>query len=118
MDFTRSWVIPQQVGYFEFALDPEDFSQSVENMFHISFLVMAGKVWGEEKWMKSTPECQTFLLSQVLFVVNEETELPELSIIDTSEATSKENDQVITTINKRQWRELVQLLDIKWVIIR
>ncbi len=43
-----------RVGYFDFALDPSNFGQSVENMFHISFLVKNRKV--------ITRHCSTFSL--------------------------------------------------------
>ncbi len=89
-----------RVGYFDFVLDPSDFGRSVENMFHLSFLIKARKVLLSENATTGLLELET---------------LVGLSGASGSAGAEDDarDDQIIITINKAQWRELVELLGIR-----
>ena len=44
-EYDEEWDnLPGRVNLFEFVINPEDFAQSVENIFYLSFLIRDGKV--------------------------------------------------------------------------
>ena len=41
----KCWKVDKKpVNFFQFIIDPDSFGQSIENLFHVSFLVKEGKV--------------------------------------------------------------------------
>ena len=85
----------QSVNLYEFILNPESFSQSVENLFFVSFLVKDGKI----------------------MLDLDEDGLPVLSLPRkdqqgnfTQKAT---NGQVIIDLEYETWKQLCSLLDLR-----
>jgi len=76
------------IDYFTFVLDPNNFGKSIENMFHVSFLVKEGKVAIE---------------------ISEESGLPVLSPVATNEVDCQDSNknQVVININMEDWFKLV-----------
>ena len=90
------------VNYFKFVIDPESFGATVENMFHVSFLVKQ---------------------RSVQLSVCPDIELPVLQPVSASragddgdgEAAGKE--QAIISLSYDDWEQLVEALDIKTAAI-
>jgi len=86
------------VDYFKFVIDPESFGNTVENMFHVSFLVKQ---------------------RVVQLSVDKETELPVLEPVSSSRHGGDSGDgeavknQAIISLSYDDWEELVAALDIK-----
>ena len=85
------------INYFKFVLDPGCFGTSIENMFHVSFLVKEGKA--------EISVCQ-------------ETGLP---LITPKSSKNKEQDehknQVVMNISMEDWRRMVKELRIQVAMI-
>ncbi len=82
------------VGYFDFVIDPDSFSATVENIFHVTFLVKEDKV---KIW------------------VDEQSKLPVIVPIKARPAgsqTEERKNQVVISINMDQWRRLAKALNI------
>lgn len=92
------------ISYFNFVLDPQSFTKSVENMFHFSFLVKEGKA--------------SFRLD------DEGRGLPFIAPLKTSKkqsgahdhdkngGDSEERHQAIISLAYDDWEEMLELLDI------
>jgi len=82
------------VSYFEFVIDPESFGNTVENMFHVSFLVKQ----------------RVCRLS-----IHEETDLPILEPVLGGKPgieEEKAKNQAVISISYQDWEELKEALDI------
>ena len=88
----------QPVNFYEFVCHPTSFANTVENIFHVSFLIKERKI---------------------AMVDSEDSSLPELIPVSESgshgHVASKDigNDQRVVNINMRQWRAFVKIFDIK-----
>jgi len=80
------------ISYFKFVLDPECFGTSIENMFHLSFLVKEGKAE---------------------ISVSEETGMPIVTPKSKKEEHDEHKNQVVMNVNMEDWRLLVKELKIK-----
>ena len=81
----------QPINYFKFVIDPKSFGKSVENMFHVSFLIKEGKVG---------------------LSVCEETGDPIIKPIsprqlEESQLEQDTRNQVVLSFNKIEWKKLV-----------
>jgi len=89
------------IDYFRFVIDPDSFGCSIENMFHISFLVKEGKV---------------------AIFVSKETGLPMIRPISTSsqsnEMQPEDNSQVVMNMCMADWARMVDTLGIRKPMIR
>uniref|UniRef100_A0A914V7M3 Non-structural maintenance of chromosomes element 4 n=1 Tax=Plectus sambesii TaxID=2011161 RepID=A0A914V7M3_9BILA len=85
-------------GYFEFVLHPTDFGKTVENMFHVSFLVKDGQV-GIDLDEKGLP----------MIVKLSDADKKRLSVGDRSMAKT---NQCIVSITMEQWERLVDAFGI------
>uniref|UniRef100_A0A7I5E5X4 Non-structural maintenance of chromosomes element 4 n=1 Tax=Haemonchus contortus TaxID=6289 RepID=A0A7I5E5X4_HAECO len=92
----RAWKEKPSVDFFSFVIDPNDFSKSVENMFHISFLVKDGRV------RLSVAENG---LPVLLHVTNEERQ--RLHVDDRSAAVT---NQAIISFTYEMWEEMVEAM--------
>merc|ERR1719447_1954140 len=82
------------VGYFEFVIDPESFGNTVENMFHVSFLV------------KQRVVCLT---------VDDEVGLPFLEPVSGGRGGGEEEvvkNQAVISISYQDWQEMKDALEI------
>ena len=90
------------VNYFEFVIDPESFGNTVENMFHVSFLVKQ--------------RC-------VQLSVDDSIGLPVLEPVSSrardagDEEGGGEKNQAIITLSYEDWEEFVEVLEIKKAVI-
>jgi len=85
------------ISYFRFVLDPDCFGTSIENMFHVSFLVKEGKAD---------------------ISVCEETGLPLITPKSKRKEDQDEHkNQVVMNINMRDWEMLVKELRIEVAMI-
>jgi len=85
------------ISYFRFVLDPDCFGTSIENMFHVSFLVKEGKA--------DISLC-------------EETGMPLISPKSKmNENHNEHKNQVVMNINMRDWKVLVKELRIEVAMI-
>ena len=91
------------VNYFKFVIDPESFGATVENMFHVSFLVKQ---------------------RSVQLSVCPDIELPVLQPVSASRAgddggdgDSAGKEQAIISLSYDDWEQLVEALDIKTAAI-
>jgi len=88
------------INYFQFVLHPEDFGKSVENMFHVSFLIKEMKVG---------------------ISICPDTELPVIQPISSKQKQSSEEgnkNQVVLNFSMRDWKKLVKNLKIETPMIR
>jgi len=88
------------VSYFDFVIDPDSFGNTVENMFHVSFLVKQ----------------RVCRLS-----VDDESELPVLEPILTGKPgieEEKSKNQAVISISYQDWEELKEALDISEATIK
>ncbi|KAF3088089.1 nuclear protein [Orbilia oligospora] len=88
------------INYFEFVINPESYSQTIENMFYLAFLVKDGRV----------------------AILESEDGLLYLADADppTPEEIEKENisrKQIVMPMEKHIWRELIEVFDIRKSII-
>ena len=85
------------ISYFRFVLDPDCFGTSIENMFHVSFLVKEGKadisVCGETGMPLIAPKSKR------------------------KEAQDEQKNQVVMNINMNDWKILVEELRIRVAMI-
>ena len=99
-EFKRSQHRP--INFYEFVCDPTSFANTVENIFHVSFLVNRRKV---------------------ALVDNEESSLPELiPITSTGESGSVASkdigtDQRIVSLDMKQWRAFVRIFGIEKAMV-
>ena len=86
------------INYFKFVLDPVCFGTSIENMFHVSFLVKEGKVG---------------------ISVCKETELPMISPLSSKSKSGleEEKNQVVMNMDMEDWRQMVKEMKIKQPMI-
>lgn len=86
------------ISYYEFVIDPNSFSRTVENIFHTSFLIRDG-------------------LARLHL---DEDKLPCIKPVEEGEvdsAGSSSRQQCIVSISQKTWRELINIFDIKDAII-
>ncbi|XP_072247333.1 non-structural maintenance of chromosomes element 4 homolog A [Leuresthes tenuis] len=90
---------PSPISYYEFVIDPNSFSRTVENIFHTSFLIRDG-------------------LAKMHL---DKDKLPCIEPVEEGEveaAGSSSRQQCIISISPKTWRELVEVFEIKHSIIR
>ena len=83
------------VSYFEFVLDPTSFSKTIENVFHLSFLIK--DKLAELRIENSLP----FLVPR------------KESLILPSEAEDEDKTQMIMAFNEEEWEKLVKAFDVQ-----
>ncbi|XP_072046290.1 non-structural maintenance of chromosomes element 4 homolog A-like isoform X2 [Amphiura filiformis] len=84
----------EPVSYFEFVVNPHSFSQTVENMFHLAFLVKDG-------------HAEVDLDEDKLPVV-----IPTQPYIEGQSQQRIEKKQVIVDIDMQQWKEVIKVFNI------
>ncbi|KAM4591555.1 non-structural maintenance of chromosomes element 4 homolog A [Odontesthes bonariensis] len=90
---------PSPISYYEFVIDPNSFSRTVENIFHTSFLIRDG-------------------LAKMHL---DKDKLPCIEPVEEGEvdaAGSSSRQQCIISISPKTWRELIDIFEIKHSIIR
>lgn len=87
------------IDYFRFVLDPDSFGSSIENMFHVSFLVKEGKA---------------------AISLSEETGLPVIRPVGTNDLEGQEEmkNQVVMNITMEDWAMMVDNLGIGESLIK
>lgn len=81
------------ISYFDFVLNPTSFSQTIENIFHVSFLIKDGKV-----------------------AINiEDDGLPYIHLMPQSTGSVDDlpRQQMILSLDMKEWQELVTALDLE-----
>jgi len=93
----------QPINYFKFVINPKCFGTSVENMFHVSFLVKEGKCGITICSDTGAPLIQPLAAKQL-------------------EKLQKENDdrrnQVVLSFNMNDWAKLIKKYDIRETMIQ
>ncbi|XP_056147919.1 non-structural maintenance of chromosomes element 4 homolog A-like [Lampris incognitus] len=87
------------ISYYEFVIDPNSFSRTVENIFHTSFLIRDG----------------------LAMMYLDDDELPCIAPVVEGAAESAatgSSKQCIIAISPKSWRELIDLLDIREPLIQ
>eukprot|EP00092_Neocalanus_flemingeri_P084600 GFUD01106315.1.p1 GENE.GFUD01106315.1~~GFUD01106315.1.p1 ORF type:complete len:173 (-),score=52.04 GFUD01106315.1:125-643(-) len=87
------------LDYFRFVMDPDSFGTSIENIFHVSFLVKEGKV---------------------AIFVSKETGLPMIMPVRSNYMQGQEenNDQLVMNICMEDWVRIVDRLGIEESVIK
>lgn len=86
------------ISYFEFIIDPNSFSRTVENMFHMSFLIRDG-------------------LARMYL---DDDKLPCIAPVEEEEtegAASNNRNQCVTSISIKTWKEFIDVFEIKEALI-
>lgn len=85
------------ISYYEFVIDPNSFSRTVENMFHMSFLIRDG-------------------LARMYL---DDDKLPCVAPVEDMEGVpSASRKQSVTSISIKMWRELIDAFDIRDTMIQ
>lgn len=85
------------ISYYEFVIDPNSFSRTVENMFHMSFLIRDG-------------------LARMYL---DDDKLPCVAPVEDVEGVpSTSRKQCVTSINIKMWREIIDAFDIRDTMIQ
>ncbi|RDD45525.1 EP300-interacting inhibitor of differentiation 3 [Trichoplax sp. H2] len=87
----------QPINFFNFAIDPTSFGRTVENLFHISFLIRDGKV-------KITVE-------------NNVPKIVPLQTVDRSESENCNKKQTVISLDHNTWQELISSFKIDRCLI-
>ena len=94
----------EPVNFFRLIIDPESFGKSVENLFHVSFLIKDGRVG---------------------IRVNTEDEMPEIWPVTDLERSNLQSDgaeeeglrnQIVMSFNMSNWRCLGQIYNIAFIL--
>ncbi|XP_035256072.1 non-structural maintenance of chromosomes element 4 homolog A isoform X3 [Anguilla anguilla] len=86
------------ISYFEFVIDPRSFSRTVENIFHVSFLIRDG-------------------LARMYLDTDK---LPYIAPVEQGEAEaggSSSRQQCVISLSQANWKEIIQAFDIKEAMI-
>ncbi|KAM3606153.1 uncharacterized protein V6R79_011619 [Siganus canaliculatus] len=86
------------ISYYEFIIDPNSFSRTVENIFHTSFLIRDG-------------HARMYL---------DESRLPCIAPVEEDEAEnggSGSRKQCVVSLNPKMWKELIEAYDIRDTMI-
>ena len=94
----------QPVNYFKFVINPECFGTSVENMFHVSFLVKEGKCG-----ISICPETG----APLIYPLSPKT-LEKLQ----KEEADRNRNQVVLSFNMKDWTKLIRKYDIQETLIQ
>ncbi|KAJ8248195.1 hypothetical protein GJAV_G00239390 [Gymnothorax javanicus] len=86
------------ISYFEFVIDPKSFSRTIENIFHVSFLIRDG-------------------LARIYLDTDK---LPYIAPMEQGEAEGGEGScrqQCVISLSQSSWKEIIQAFDIKEAMI-
>lgn len=85
------------ISYYEFVIDPNSFSRTVENMFHVSFLIR----------------------DSLARMYLDDDKLPCIAPVeeDMAGAASASRNQCVTSISMKTWRELIDAFEIRDTMI-
>ncbi|XP_061084605.1 non-structural maintenance of chromosomes element 4 homolog A [Conger conger] len=86
------------ISYFEFVIDPRSFSRTVENIFHVSFLIRDS-------------------LARIYLDTDK---LPYIAPVEQREAEAEggsSRQQCVISLSQANWKEMVQAFDIKEAMI-
>ncbi|KAJ8418068.1 hypothetical protein AAFF_G00137770 [Aldrovandia affinis] len=86
------------ISYFEFVIDPESFSRTVENIFHLSFLIRDG-------------------LARIYL---DRDKLPYIAPVqgDADVGATSSRHQCVISLSQESWKEVIKAFDIKEAMIR
>ncbi|XP_028325403.1 non-structural maintenance of chromosomes element 4 homolog A isoform X2 [Gouania willdenowi] len=82
------------ISYYEFVIDPDSFSRTVENIFHTSFLIRDGLA-------------QMYLDDEKLPCIAPSED------VEGATADSQSRQQCIVSINYKEWKDLIEVFEIK-----
>jgi len=87
------------IDYFEFVIDPTSFAKTVENMFHVSFLIKEGFV-------------NLFQDEVSLPALEPTTKALDRSSATQSDDSSQRANQMIMSMTMDEWEQLIEVYDI------
>ena len=94
----------QPVNYFKFVINPECFGTSVENMFHVSFLVKEGKCG-----ISICPDTEAPLIYPIS---------PKMLEKLQKEKEDDRRNQVVLSFSMKDWAKLIRKYDIQGTLIQ
>ncbi|KAJ8103165.1 Nse4 C-terminal-domain-containing protein [Lipomyces tetrasporus] len=99
-------MLNRPVNAFELILNPDSFSQSVENMFYLSFLVRDGKVSLDE-------DENGILMASLVEMPDENDPQYRQKVEDIKRRRDQGQNQTVFELDYESWRMLIEAFDIK-----
>lgn len=98
------------ISFYHFVIDPTSFSNSVENIFYISFLIKDGHVSiNEGKYLSPLLKSVFYNKFNFLLIADGENGLPSLRVVPKKTSSSQAQEavskkQLVLSLDQRRWQ--------------